>query len=127
MTASLYFFASTFVRSNAVAVDGSGPMQTGEDAMWRDWLCSGRGDSPKADRRARSLFLCHDGAQLVPSSEPASFAGCEPKLDELLSDPIVTALMQADGVDPQELAAMLTRIAQRLSAVREGAQQLQAD
>ena len=34
----------------------------------------------------------------------------EPTLKEILSDPIVTALMRADGVDPLELEAMLTRI-----------------
>jgi len=34
----------------------------------------------------------------------------EPTLKEMLSDPIVTALMSADGVDPLELEAMLTQI-----------------
>jgi hypothetical protein len=34
----------------------------------------------------------------------------EPTLKEILSDPIVTALMRADGVDPLELETMLTRI-----------------
>ena len=31
----------------------------------------------------------------------------EPTLDEILSDSIVRALMEADGVDPQELLATL--------------------
>jgi hypothetical protein len=31
----------------------------------------------------------------------------EPTLDEILSDSIVRAVMEADGVEPQELAAML--------------------
>jgi hypothetical protein len=31
----------------------------------------------------------------------------EPTLDEMLSDSIVRAVMEADGVDPQELAATL--------------------
>jgi hypothetical protein len=32
----------------------------------------------------------------------------EPTLDEILSDSIVRALMEADGVDPQELAVTLS-------------------
>jgi hypothetical protein len=31
----------------------------------------------------------------------------EPTLKELLSEPIITALMDADGVDPEELKAIL--------------------
>ena len=31
----------------------------------------------------------------------------EPTLKELLSEPIITALMDADGVDPEELEALL--------------------
>jgi len=49
----------------------------------------------------------------------SSFRG-EPTLDEILSDPIVRALMEADGVDRQELEAMLSRIARRSSVVRHG-------
>jgi hypothetical protein len=33
----------------------------------------------------------------------------EPTLNEILSDSITKAVMEADGVDPQELAAMLRR------------------
>jgi len=40
----------------------------------------------------------------------------EPTLQEILSDPIVTALMTADGVDPVELQAMLTQINRRLES-----------
>jgi hypothetical protein len=36
--------------------------------------------------------------------------GREPMLDEILSDPIVVALMAADGVDPRELEAMVSRV-----------------
>jgi hypothetical protein len=39
----------------------------------------------------------------------------EPTLDEILSDPIVTALMQADSVDPRQLDRMLKRIAEELT------------
>jgi hypothetical protein len=38
----------------------------------------------------------------------------EPTLDEILSDPIVTALMQADSVDRRELRAMLRHVAEGL-------------
>jgi hypothetical protein len=34
----------------------------------------------------------------------------EPTLSEILSDPIVTALMEADGVDRGELEAMLREV-----------------
>ena len=33
----------------------------------------------------------------------------EPTLSEMLSDSIVTALMNADGVDPTELETLITR------------------
>ena len=42
----------------------------------------------------------------------------EPTLDEILSDSIVRALMEADGVDPQDLAATLRLTARKL--VRRG-------
>ncbi len=44
--------------------------------------------------------------------------GCyrEPTLDEILSDSIVEAVMQADAVDPDELGAMLGQIARTLRA-----------
>jgi hypothetical protein len=38
----------------------------------------------------------------------------EPTLEEILSDPIVTAVMQADAVDADALGAMLGRIARTL-------------
>ena len=34
----------------------------------------------------------------------------EPTLDEILSDSIVRAVMEADGIEPQELAAMLRQV-----------------
>jgi hypothetical protein len=33
-------------------------------------------------------------------------------LDDLLTDPIITAMMRADGVDPNELETDLVRIAE---------------
>ena len=38
----------------------------------------------------------------------------EPTLDEMLSDSIVRAVMEADGVDPQKLAATLRRTGRKL-------------
>jgi hypothetical protein len=35
----------------------------------------------------------------------------EPSIAELLSDPVTQALMEADGVNPVELEAMLRRVA----------------
>ena len=43
----------------------------------------------------------------------------EPTLKEILSDSIVTALMEADGVDPDELEAMLKTIGRTSKAVRQ--------
>jgi hypothetical protein len=43
----------------------------------------------------------------------------EPTLKEILSDPIVTALMSADGVDPLELEAMLTQINRQSKSLRQ--------
>ena len=38
----------------------------------------------------------------------------EPTLDEILSDSIVIAVMEADGIDPQELAATLKQAGREL-------------
>ena len=38
----------------------------------------------------------------------------EPTLNEILSDSIVRALMEADGIDPQELAATLRQAGLKL-------------
>jgi hypothetical protein len=40
----------------------------------------------------------------------------EPTLDEILSDSIIEAVMQADAVDPDELGVMLGRVARTLRA-----------
>jgi hypothetical protein len=40
----------------------------------------------------------------------------EPSIDELLADPLIRALMAADGVDPDELRALLCSAAERLRA-----------
>jgi len=45
--------------------------------------------------------------------------GGEPTLQEILSEPIIVALMRADGVDPAELEAMLSRISRRRSMAHQ--------
>jgi hypothetical protein len=42
----------------------------------------------------------------------------EPTLEDMLSDPIIRAVMDADRVDPHELKAMLTDVGRALRAAR---------
>ncbi|MPZ41151.1 MAG: hypothetical protein GEU95_24510 [Rhizobiales bacterium] len=51
----------------------------------------------------------------IPIREEAG-AYPEPTLEEILSDSIVEAIMQADAVDPDELAVMLRTVARTLRA-----------
>jgi len=51
----------------------------------------------------------------------------EPPLNGILSDSIVRAVMEADGVNPHELEAMLRRAAQRLRIARLGDESSEAD
>jgi hypothetical protein len=44
-------------------------------------------------------------------AEPAMRENREPSLEEMLADPIVRALMEADGVDPEDMAALLNSAA----------------
>jgi hypothetical protein len=44
--------------------------------------------------------------------------GREPTIKEILSDSIVQAMMEADGIDPEVLEAQLQRMALEISAVR---------
>jgi hypothetical protein len=48
-----------------------------------------------------------------------SFCRCEPTMAEILSDSIVQAVMEADGVDPKRLEALLRSMAQNLAEVRQ--------
>jgi hypothetical protein len=48
--------------------------------------------------------------------ESSVWFGREPSVGDLLAEPIVQALMQADGVDPEALAEILRRA--RLAVVR---------
>jgi hypothetical protein len=40
----------------------------------------------------------------------------EPRLEEMLADPIIRAVMEADGIDPRELEAELLQTAALLHA-----------
>ena len=44
----------------------------------------------------------------------------EAPLEEIFSDPVVRAMMEADGVNPHEPAIMLQQVAQRLATARRG-------
>ena len=44
-------------------------------------------------------------------AEPVRWSANEPTLSEMLADPIVQALMQADGVEASELEATLRSVA----------------
>jgi hypothetical protein len=48
------------------------------------------------------------------------WCGRDLTITEMLSDSIVQALMQADGIDPEMLKAQLRSIAQEISAARHG-------
>jgi hypothetical protein len=48
-----------------------------------------------------------------------SFCRREPTIAEILSDSIVQAVMEADGVDPKRLEALLRGVAQNLAEVGE--------
>jgi hypothetical protein len=45
------------------------------------------------------------------------FCHDELTLDEMLSDPLIGAMMRADGVDPEQLEADLARIAEEQEQV----------
>jgi hypothetical protein len=44
----------------------------------------------------------------------------EPTITEILSDSIVRSLMRADGVDPNELEAMLRRMSTAIGTAQDG-------
>jgi hypothetical protein len=75
--------------------------------MWRNWMCR---MMQEFERRWSFglLFRCPDQTELAPS-EPTCW-NAEPTLAEILSDPIVRALMDADGVEPHEIRTVLSRI-----------------
>ena len=44
--------------------------------------------------------------------------GREPRLDEILTDPIIEAIMAADGVDPQQILLSLLLVSLRKTALK---------
>ena len=56
----------------------------------------------------------HPAVRILIREERDSYR--EPTLDEILSDSIVEAVMQADAVDPEALGVMLGQIARTLRA-----------
>jgi hypothetical protein len=51
---------------------------------------------------------------MVKMADPSKWCSYEPTLSDILSEPIVRALMEADGVDPRELDVMLRSVAAAL-------------
>ena len=58
---------------------------------------------------------------------PMNHSCREAILKEILSDPVVQAVMEADGVDPGELEAMLRQVALRLSIARRRSEDFEPD
>ena len=56
-------------------------------------------------------------ATMIVPIRDASRVFCEPTLEEILSDSIIEAMMQADGVDPHELRAELRKVIHARQAV----------
>jgi hypothetical protein len=50
------------------------------------------------------------------------FWRCEPKLEDMLSDPIVQAVMAADGVEQRQLDDLLTQVARARRAAGRSAE-----
>ena len=48
----------------------------------------------------------------------------EPSLDDAIADPLIQALMLADGVDPDELRALMRETARRIELGSYGAQSI---
>jgi hypothetical protein len=48
----------------------------------------------------------------------------EPSLEEILSDPIIKAVINADGVDTRDLNAMLRRVAHKRQSAQARATEL---
>ena len=80
--------------------------------MLRKWLYTSARGSHARNRAVRSLFLFRNKADVVDSPPVSPWRG-EPSLEEILSDPIVGALMKADGVEAHEIQAMLRHLTRR--------------
>ena len=70
--------------------------------------------TPDTLRWSRGIRERQMMARRTASSSGFASAGCpmrDPTISELLSDPLIRAIMEADGVDPMELKAMMCRLA----------------
>lgn len=75
--------------------------------MWRELIAAMRTPDETAD--ARHCRLRHRDATRATTCR-------EPTLTDLLADPIVEALMRADGVNAYEVATMISRVSDRRSS-----------
>jgi hypothetical protein len=98
-------------------------------AMWREWIGAPTSDAHKPEPTPRSLFVRsrHGRYRLAGHEDATSGGGHEPTREELLSDPIIVALMAADGVDRAVLEAMLNRVGQCRSSARRRSQCVRGD
>ena len=94
-------------------------------------ICEENAISSSITRRWKEAGLPASVPQLVVlvilAMLPMNCRRREATLEEIFSDPIVRAMMEADGVNSHELAAMLRQVAQRLSIARRGDKGLEAD
>ena len=78
----------------------------------------------KAKAMARGSFTYHRPGKcpgMVSAMEgPMNCWGREPRLAEILADPIVEAIMAADGVDPQQLLVSLGKTASKVVQLTQG-------
>jgi hypothetical protein len=77
--------------------------------MWRELIAAMRNPQETAD--ARHCRRWHRDATRATTCR-------EPTLTDLLADPIVEALMRADGVNAYEVATMISRVNGDRSAER---------
>ena len=70
--------------------------------------------APFIERDILNMWVAFGTARRI--RESSVWFGREPSVGDLLAEPIFQALMQADGVDPEALAAILRRA--RLAVVR---------
>ena len=56
----------------------------------------------------------------IRRAHPWSAGGCEPRLDEVLADPIVHQIMRRDGVAPDDLRTHIARVRARRGRVDSG-------
>jgi hypothetical protein len=98
-------------------------------AMWREWIGAPTRDAHKPGPTPCSRFLRSHHGRVRPAGREDAMRGRghEPTREELLSEPIIVALMAADGVDPGALAAMLNRVGQCRNSARRRGQCVRAD